>query len=30
LRRRGLEFVTVAALDHSASIAMGPRLEYMD
>lgn len=30
LRRRGLEFVTVAALDHSASIAMGPKLENMD
>ena len=30
LRRRGLKFVTVAALDHSASIAIGPRVANMD
>ena len=30
LRRRGLKCVTVAALDHSASIAIGPRVANMD
>ena len=30
LRRRGLKFVTVAALDHSASMAIGSRVASMD